>query len=88
MFLSQEPEDKASAFEQMQKIAFNVQVQFTSCSYIKLSNTKHEQEALGSLASFLESIKNVFNFSIPFLSWLGFVVLLLLTIVLYFLPVR
>ena len=88
MFLFQEPDDKAGAFEQMQKIAFKVQVQFAICSKIKLGNTKHEQEALGSLASFLESIKNVFNFSIPFLSWLGFVVLLLSTIVLYLLPVR
>ena len=88
MILFQEPENKAGAFEQMQKIAFKVQVQFTICSKIKLGNTKHEQEALGSLASFLESIKNVFNFSIPFLSWLGFVALLLLTFVLYFLPVR
>ena len=46
------------------------------------------QENLGGLASFLESIKNTFNFSIPFLSWLALVVLLLLTVVLYLLPLR
>ena len=52
------------------------------------SEHEHKQGFLGDLASFLESIKNVFNFSIPFLSWLVFVVLILLTITLYLLPIR
>merc|ERR1712241_803253 len=34
------------------------------------------QKHLGFLAHVLESIKNVFNFSVPFLSWLAFVVIL------------
>ena len=36
----------------------------------------------------MESIKNVFNFSVPFLSWLAFVVIFIVTIVLYFVPLR
>ena len=36
----------------------------------------------------LESVKNVFNFSVPFLSWLAFVVVFFITIVLYFVPLR
>ena len=46
------------------------------------------QKHLGFLAHVLESIKNVFNFSVPFLSWLAFVVILIVTIVLYFVPLR
>ena len=33
-------------------------------------------------------IRNVFNFSVPFLSWLAFSVLALVTIILYFVPCR
>ena len=36
----------------------------------------------------LESVKNVFNFSVPFLSWLAFVVVFIITVVLYFVPLR
>ena len=36
----------------------------------------------------MESIKNVLNFSVPFLSWLAFVVIFIVTIVLYFVPLR
>ena len=46
------------------------------------------QKQLGFLAHVLESIKNVFNFSVPFLSWLAFVVVFIITIVLYFVPLR
>ena len=33
-------------------------------------------------------VRNVFNFSVPFLSWLAFTVLLVVTIILYFIPTR
>merc|ERR1711997_1300352 len=46
------------------------------------------QGHLGFLAHVLESVKNVFNFSVPFLSWLAFVVIFIVTIVLYFVPLR
>ena len=46
------------------------------------------QGHLGFLAHVLESVKNVFNFSVPFLSWLAFVVLIIVTLVLYFIPLR
>ena len=46
------------------------------------------QGHLGFLAHVLESVKNVFNFSVPFLSWLAFVVVFIITIVLYFVPLR
>ena len=36
----------------------------------------------------LESVKNVFNFSVHFLSWLAFVVVFIITVVLYFVPLR
>jgi hypothetical protein len=31
---------------------------------------------------------NVFNFSVPFLSWLAFIVLATVTVILYFVPCR
>merc|ERR1711915_172386 len=46
------------------------------------------QENFGQLTSFLESVKNIFNFSIPFLSWLAFASLLFITFLLYVLPLR
>jgi len=46
------------------------------------------QGHLGFLAHVLESVENVFNFSVPFLSWLAFVVVFIVTIVLYFVPLR
>ena len=46
------------------------------------------QNALGMLAHVLESCANVFNFCVPFLSWLAFVVLAIVTIVLYYIPLR
>jgi hypothetical protein len=46
------------------------------------------QGHLGFLAHVLESVKIVFNFSVPFLSWLAFVLVFIITIVLYFLPLR
>ena len=46
------------------------------------------QSHLGFLAHVMESVKNVFNFSVPFLSWLAFVVVAIITVVLYFIPLR
>merc|ERR1712114_120101 len=46
------------------------------------------QDHLGLLAHIMERIKNVFNFSVPFLSWLAFSVILIFTIVLYLIPLR
>ena len=46
------------------------------------------QNNLGMLAHVLESIGNVFNFSVPFLSWLAFTVFCIVTLVLYFIPLR
>jgi len=46
------------------------------------------QTHLGFLAHVLESGQNVFNFSVPFISWLGFTVLSIVTLVLYFVPIR
>ena len=46
------------------------------------------QNMLGLLAHVLESCGNVFNFSVPFLSWLAFVVLTIVSVLLYFVPLR
>ena len=46
------------------------------------------QNALGMVAHILESIGNVFNFSVPFLTWLAFIVIILATVVLYNVSLR
>ena len=46
------------------------------------------QNALGYVAAMAEGIKNTFNFSVPFLSWLAVVVLIGVTLVLYFISLR
>ncbi|XP_040567198.1 multiple C2 and transmembrane domain-containing protein isoform X4 [Lepeophtheirus salmonis] len=46
------------------------------------------QNVLGIVAHVLESIGNVFNFSVPFLTWLLFVVLCIGTTLLYYVPLR
>ena len=48
----------------------------------------HVQQFLGSFASFFESLENVFNISIPFLSIICLAALVLTTILLYFLSLR
>lgn len=50
--------------------------------------TQSVQNAIGYIASLGESIKNTFNFTVPFLSWLAIMCLLLIGIVIYFLPLR
>ncbi|CAF3843589.1 unnamed protein product, partial [Didymodactylos carnosus] len=46
------------------------------------------QEALDTLASSAERLKNTFNFSVPWLSWLAIIVLLVVTFILYMIPLR
>ena len=60
---------------------FSIELEIKACY-------SNPQKHLGFLAHVMESIKNVFNFSVPFLSWLAFVVIFIVTIVLYFVPLR
>ncbi|XP_064903039.1 multiple C2 and transmembrane domain-containing protein 1 isoform X3 [Columba livia] len=46
------------------------------------------QNILDEVSSFGERIKNTFNWTVPFLSWLAIVALSLFTIILYFIPLR
>ncbi|XP_069158238.1 multiple C2 and transmembrane domain-containing protein isoform X4 [Procambarus clarkii] len=46
------------------------------------------QNAIGFIASICESCKNTFNFSVPFLSWLLILVLIVGTVILYYIPIR
>ncbi|XP_048093001.1 multiple C2 and transmembrane domain-containing protein 1 isoform X2 [Alosa alosa] len=46
------------------------------------------QNALDEVASYGERIKNTFNWTVPFLSWLAIVALCVATFVVYFIPLR
>ncbi|NWW17995.1 MCTP1 protein, partial [Falcunculus frontatus] len=46
------------------------------------------QNILDEIASFGERIKNTFNWTVPFLSWLAIVALSVFTVILYFIPLR
>ncbi|XP_061584936.1 multiple C2 and transmembrane domain-containing protein 1-like isoform X2 [Cololabis saira] len=46
------------------------------------------QNALDEVASYGERIKNTFNWTVPFLSWLAIVALGVATILIYFIPLR
>ncbi|XP_069380021.1 multiple C2 and transmembrane domain-containing protein 1 isoform X4 [Paralichthys olivaceus] len=46
------------------------------------------QNALDEVASYGERIKNTFNWTVPFLSWLAIVALGVATIIIYFIPLR
>ncbi|XP_054666620.1 multiple C2 and transmembrane domain-containing protein 1 isoform X1 [Grus americana] len=46
------------------------------------------QNILDQVASFGERVKNTFNWTVPFLSWLAIVALSVFTIILYFIPLR
>ncbi|KAF2356312.1 C2 domain [Trinorchestia longiramus] len=46
------------------------------------------QNAIGFIASTQESIKNTFNFSIPFLSWMMVIALVCGAVILYYVPLR
>uniref|UniRef100_A0A0K2T164 C2 domain-containing protein n=1 Tax=Lepeophtheirus salmonis TaxID=72036 RepID=A0A0K2T164_LEPSM len=46
------------------------------------------QNAIGCVASLVEEIKNTFNFSVPFLSWLAILILVIVVLILYFVSLR
>ncbi|KAK1792185.1 hypothetical protein P4O66_012137 [Electrophorus voltai] len=46
------------------------------------------QSALDEVASYGERIKNTFNWTVPFLSWLAIVALCVVTVIVYFIPLR
>ncbi|XP_059274225.1 multiple C2 and transmembrane domain-containing protein 1 isoform X3 [Mustela nigripes] len=46
------------------------------------------QNILDEVASFGERIKNTFNWTVPFLSWLAIVAFCVFTVILYFIPLR
>ena len=46
------------------------------------------KELMGEIASHIESLENVFNFSVPYISWFILIFFLLATIFLYFVPLR
>ncbi|XP_040397996.1 multiple C2 and transmembrane domain-containing protein 1 isoform X3 [Cygnus olor] len=46
------------------------------------------QNVLDEVASFGERVKNTFNWTVPFLSWLAIVAFCVFTIILYFIPLR
>ena len=86
-----EEKEKKSLKEKMdaiQEIALQIQVFQSNTRKLRIKSYFKLKKHLGFLAHVMESIKNVFNFSVPFLSWLAFVVILIVTIVLYFVPLR
>ncbi|KAH0809663.1 hypothetical protein GEV33_013128 [Tenebrio molitor] len=50
--------------------------------------TQSVQNAIGRIASLLESVKNTFNFTVPYLSWIAISLLFAGAIVLYLIPIR
>ncbi|XP_014246245.1 multiple C2 and transmembrane domain-containing protein isoform X2 [Cimex lectularius] len=50
--------------------------------------TQIVQNSIGYIATLGESITNTFNFTVPFLTYLAVIILIGITIVLYFVPVR
>ncbi|XP_046404586.1 multiple C2 and transmembrane domain-containing protein isoform X4 [Ischnura elegans] len=50
--------------------------------------TQSVQNAIGYIASICESVKNTFNFTVPYLSWIAIILISLVAIVLYYIPVR
>ncbi|XP_060536438.1 multiple C2 and transmembrane domain-containing protein isoform X3 [Cylas formicarius] len=50
--------------------------------------TQGVQNAIGKIASLLESVKNMFNFTVPYLSWIAITLLCLASLVLYLIPLR
>ncbi|XP_059487628.1 multiple C2 and transmembrane domain-containing protein isoform X3 [Neocloeon triangulifer] len=50
--------------------------------------TQSVQNAIGYIASLGESIKNTFNFTVPYLSWLAIIMISTAVLVLYLVPLR
>eukprot|EP00092_Neocalanus_flemingeri_P034270 GFUD01037267.1.p1 GENE.GFUD01037267.1~~GFUD01037267.1.p1 ORF type:complete len:460 (-),score=117.99 GFUD01037267.1:88-1467(-) len=46
------------------------------------------QEGMGNLANAIESLENVFNFTVPCISWFLYILFMAVTILLYFVPLR
>ena len=46
------------------------------------------QNGLGKVAHYLEGVKNIFNFSVPFLSWLVIGILMLFSVIFYWIGLR
>ncbi|XP_071053382.1 multiple C2 and transmembrane domain-containing protein isoform X3 [Onthophagus taurus] len=50
--------------------------------------TQGVQNAIGKIATFGESVKNTFNFTVPYLSWIAITLLVSAAVVLYIMPIR
>ncbi|XP_076171076.1 multiple C2 domain and transmembrane region protein isoform X2 [Ptiloglossa arizonensis] len=50
--------------------------------------TQTVQNSIGCIASFCERVKNLFNFTVPYLSYLAIMLMILAAAVLYFIPIR
>ncbi|EFN80631.1 Multiple C2 and transmembrane domain-containing protein 1 [Harpegnathos saltator] len=50
--------------------------------------TQTVQNSIGYIASLCEKVKNLFNFTIPYLSYLAMILAIIGAVVLYFIPVR
>lgn len=50
--------------------------------------TQTVQNSIGYIASLCEKVKNLFNFTVPYLSYLAMLLAILAMIVLYLVPVR
>lgn len=50
--------------------------------------TQTVQNSIGYIASLCERVKNLFNFTVPYLSYLAMILAILAAVVLYFIPLR
>lgn len=50
--------------------------------------TQTVQNTIGRLATLGETVKNIFNFTVPYLSWIAVSLLIAVCLVLYFVPIR
>ncbi|XP_071444436.1 multiple C2 and transmembrane domain-containing protein isoform X3 [Hetaerina americana] len=50
--------------------------------------TQSVQNAIGYITSICESVKNTFNFTVPYLTWIAIILISMVAIVLYYIPVR
>ena len=80
--LSEDVDDDVEGDEKEQKTTLKARL--TAIQEV----TAMVQNALGYVASIAERAKNTFNFSVPFLSWLAIIILVAVTLVLYFISLR
>ena len=76
----EDPEDKEEDKEEKKSIKEKLQA-IQEVSFMV-------QNGLGYAAHFCEAVKNTFNFSVPFLSWLAIIILTVVSIFLFFIPCR